>query len=253
MIALSEQRSFIRGELDKLGRALDLGPLARFSDELEADGALKAGIESKVANVNFFRTKHWDSVLRFGLYRFAQYALARALKPSGIVETGVLHGLSTAFSLAALVRNAGDGASGRMISVDYPSTFEVGPSNRDGFDETLPPDLGPGWAIPDALRARWDLHLGPSQARLGPALAELGGAGIFIHDSDHTVETMRFEFETAWPTLSEGGMLMADNIDVNVSFFDFAREHGRVVHVLPVDPDHRVPKQSGIRCGIIRK
>ena len=253
MIAIDDQRAFIRRELVKLGSALGLNGLSDCIDELERDPTLKNGIESRVANVDFFRTKHWDSTLRFGLYRFTQFALTRTLRPAGIVETGVLHGLSTAFSLAALARNAAENGNGRMISIDYPSTFEAGPSNQDGFDDTLPPDIGPGWAIPDELTSRWSLRLGPSRDHLPSALSELGRIGIFIHDSEHTEETMRLEFELAWPALEDGGVLLADNIDVNTAFFDFARSQDRLVHVLPVDPDHHTPGGSGIRFGLIRK
>ena len=253
MIPLHEQRTFIRGELAKLGAALQFDRLDRYADELEADQSLKSGIESKVANVEFFRTKHWDSLFRLGLYRFVQYALVRAVKPEGVIETGVLHGLSSAFPLAALACNAGEASPGRMISIDAPSTYEQGPSNQDGFDDTLPPNLGPGWAIPDELRPRWQLKIGTSQQFLASALAELGTIGLFIHDSEHTNETMLFEFETAWPALADGGILLADNIDVNTSFFDFARSKARIAHVLPVDPDHAMPGASGIRCGLLRK
>jgi len=253
VIPIEEQRGFIHAELDKLGSALAIGPLAGYGQELESDTALKDGIEEKIADVDFFRTKRWDSPLRLGLYRFAQYALARALKPAGIVETGVLHGLSTAFSLSALARNIADDSAGRMISIDYPSTFEEGAVNQDGFTDTLPPDRTSGWAIPDDLRGNWTLRLGSSREELPAAVAELGAPGIFIHDSEHTYETMSFEFETVWPALEGGGILLADNIDVNTAFFDFARARDRLVHILPVDPDHHVPGASGIRCGIIRK
>jgi cephalosporin hydroxylase len=253
MIPLNEQRAFIRGELAKLGAALQLDGLDRYADELEADQSFKAKIEAQVADVDFFRTKHWDSILRLGLYRFAQYAMVRAVKPKGVIETGVLHGLSTVFPLAALARNAGEAGCGRMISIDAPSTFERGPSNQDGFHDTLPPSLGPGWVIPDDLRPRWQLEIGTSREHLTGALAKLERIGLFIHDSEHTAETMLFEFETAWPALADGGILLADNIDVNTSFFDFARGKGRVVHVLPIDPDHAVPGASGIRCGLLRK
>jgi len=103
------------------------------------------------------------------------------------------------------------------------------------------------------LRARWQLRIGPSQDHLEDALAELGETGLFIHDSEHTEATMRFEFDAAWAALSSGGMLLADNVDVNTSFFDFAVDRRRPALVLPVDPDHHVPGGSGIRFGVIRK
>lgn len=255
MIDLDAQRRFLHRETAKIGRCLGLGDLASFVAELDDDQAIKPALEDKVADVAFFRTKHWDSLLRLGLYRVAQYAIGRALGARAVVETGVLHGLSTLFSLAALERNvdADVDADGRIISIDLPSRFEDGPSNQDGFTDTLPPGLEPGWAIPDALRRRWNLRLGPSSEQLAPVLQELGGIDVFIHDSDHTYGTMTYEFETIWPALREGGVLIADNIDVNTSFFDFAGAVRRQPHVLPVDPDHVLPGGSGIRFGLLRK
>lgn len=248
MISLSGQRDFIVGELRKLGEALDLDLAVRLP-ELEGNEDLKTGIEAKVAPVDFFRTKSWDSLLRLGLYRAIQYSVARSLPAAGVIETGVLHGLSTCFPLAALQANGG----GKMISIDYPSTYEEGPSNIDGFTDTLPPGLDPGWAVPEPFRDHWTLLLGPSQEHLNAAISTLGEIDLFIHDSDHTVETMTYEFEAVWPALGSGGVLIADNIDVNTSFFDFARRIGRIPYVTPVDPDHFVPGASGIRCGIVRK
>jgi len=255
MIDLDAQRQFVYRETAKIGRCLGLGELACFVDELDRDEAIKPAIEDKVAAVEFFRTKHWDNLLRLGLYRVTQYAIARALGADAVVETGVLHGLSTLFSLAALERNAEakDDAGARMISIDQPSHFEDGPSNQDGFTDTLPPGLQPGWAIPDALRRKWKLRLGPSSDHLASVAQELGGIDVFIHDSEHTHATMTFEFETVWPALPDGGVLIADNIDVNTSFFDFAIAMGRQPLVLPVDPDHLSQGGSGIRFGVLRK
>jgi len=255
MIDLDAQRQFVHRETAKIGSGLGLGELASFVDELDRDEAIKPALEDKVAVVEFFRTKHWDSLLRLGLYRVAQYAIGRALGAGAIVETGVLHGLSTIFSLAALERNGdADGhADARMISIDHPSRFEDGPSNQDGFTDTLPPGLEPGWAIPDALRRRWTLRLGPSSDHLPSVAQELGDIDVFIHDSEHTYDTMTYEFETVWPALREGGVLIADNIDANTSFFDFAAAKGRQPRVLPVDPDHLSPGGSGVRFGLLRK
>jgi predicted O-methyltransferase YrrM len=57
-------------------------------------------------------------------------------------------------------------------------------------------------------------------------LAELGNIGVFIHDSLHTYEHMRWEFETAYPYLRTGGLLLSDDALWNGSFQDFVREAG---------------------------
>ncbi len=202
-----------------------------------------------MAPVEFFRTKSWDGVLRLGLYRATQYGLSRALKARVSIETGVLHGLSSAFLLQAL----SDNGAGRLYSIDYPSTFEQGPSNADGFTDTLPPNLGSGWAVPPALRRHWDLRLGRSADLLPLVLAEVSEVDVFVHDSEHTWETMTLEFSAIWERLRKGGVIIADNIDCNTSFFDFSRRVGRIPYVMPPDPDHLMEGGSGIRFGILCK
>ncbi len=38
---------------------------------------------------------------------------------------------------------------------------------------------------------------------------------LFLHDSLHTTRNMRREFETVWPSLRAGGLLLADDVERN--------------------------------------
>ena len=142
------------------------------------------------------------------------YGLVRALRPSTVVETGTASGISTAYLLAALDRNA----TGRLLSIDLP--FEgselqplVAGTSIDLYDASpLPPGKEPGWAIPDHLLARWELRLGDAREVLPALLVEAGEIDLFFHDSLHTREHMLFEFETAWPALARGGLLASDDV-----------------------------------------
>jgi len=49
---------------------------------------------------------------------------------------------------------------------------------------------------------------------------------IFIHDSLHTPQTMKYEFEKAWPYLRAGGLLVSDDVEGNSAFVDFVNSHG---------------------------
>ena len=244
------QADFVRRHLAALGGWLELPDLASSVEALVAHDDLKLHIEAMVQDVAFFRTKRWEGLLALGLYRVTLYALTRALNATSVIETGVLHGLSSIFILQAMLESRG---RPRLISIDCPSTYRDGPSNRDGFTDTLPPGQTPGWIIGDLYRDLWDLRLGRSVELLRGAVAQLGTLDLFIHDSEHTDETMTFEFETTWPALRCGGLLVADNIDANTAFFDFSRAVQRVPFVMPRDPDQRVPGGSGIRFGLIRK
>jgi predicted O-methyltransferase YrrM len=144
------------------------------------------------------------------------YALVRALRPATVVETGTANGASTTYLLAALARND----NGRMVSIDLPFFTEAGElqgfvegSTIDLYDASpVPTGKEPGWMVPDDLRGRWELRLGDAHDLLPVALQELGPLQLFFHDSLHTREHMRFEFETAWPGISPGGVLASDDV-----------------------------------------
>jgi hypothetical protein len=57
-------------------------------------------------------------------------------------------------------------------------------------------------------------------------MVEVGQVDLFIHDSLHTVGNMRFELETAWPRIREGGVVFVDDADCNDAFADFASSVG---------------------------
>jgi predicted O-methyltransferase YrrM len=157
--------------------------------------------------------------IRLGLDAFVGWhdgdaALARALwcltlhqRPHEIVETGVGRGITSRVILEALQRNQ----QGRLWSID------------------LPPQLCPqlnheiGAAVPEHVRARWQLLQGPSRRLLPRLLDELGGIDIFIHDSRHTTHNLRFEFHQAWLHLAPGGVMVADDIDLNSGMPAFLR------------------------------
>ncbi len=138
------------------------------------------------------------------------------VKPKHIVETGVQHGLSAAYFLKSLERNG----SGILHSVDLPSK---GYTSRIGtIADKIPPGVEPGWLIPLELRKYWNLLQGDSRYILPRLLAELGEIDLFLHDSEHTEEMMRFEYSLAWKHLRKGGVLMSDDTDlsgVSTEFF----------------------------------
>ena len=69
--------------------------------------------------------------------------------------------------------------------------------------------------------------MGRSQEELPPLLQRVGGIDFFLHDSEHSYECMSFEFRNAWDALREGGVLVADDVNVNSAWDEFARDVGR--------------------------
>jgi hypothetical protein len=53
-----------------------------------------------------------------------------------------------------------------------------------------------GWLVRDELRGRWRRVIGLTSTTLAPALTGLS-VGMLLHDTAHTEETQRIEFEAA--------------------------------------------------------
>jgi predicted O-methyltransferase YrrM len=155
------------------------------------------------------------------------YRLLRELQPEVAVETGVCNGVSTAFLLLALE----DNHKGLLHSIDLPEVagedYEEGTFWDGKGGAVIPPGKEPGWMVPPGLRERWRLVLGRSQDELPPLLEGVGEIDFFMHDSEHSYECMSFEFRTAWAALREGGVIVADDVNVNDAWDEFARDVGR--------------------------
>src|SRR4249919_186725 len=155
------------------------------------------------------------------------YAVLRKLRPAVAVETGVCNGVSSAFLLLALQANG----SGELHSIDLPEIagedYEAGTFWDGKGGAVIPAGREPGWMIPERLRDGWHLVLGTSQDELPGLLERLGTIDFFMHDSEHSEACMRFEFDTAWAVLREGGVLAADDVNANSAFADFAAAHDR--------------------------
>jgi predicted O-methyltransferase YrrM len=155
------------------------------------------------------------------------YRLLRDVRPRVAVETGVCNGVSTAFLLLALE----DNGEGELHSIDLPEV--AGEEYKQGTfwdgkgGAVIPPGKEPGWMVPPELRDRWHLVLGRSQEELPPLLDRLGAIDFFMHDSEHSYECMSFEFRAAWDALREGGVLVADDVNVNTAWDEFVGEVGR--------------------------
>jgi hypothetical protein len=132
------------------------------------------------------------------------YVICRLLHPDVVLETGVAYGVTSAFTLQALAVNR----KGTLISIDLP------PLGKDA-------DQHVGAFIPQELRDRWRLHRGPAKRILPGLLPSIREIGLFVHDSLHTYRHMSFEFETAWPYVRPGGVVVADNVDLNDAFRKF--------------------------------
>lgn len=211
---------------------------------------------------------HMDECVRL-------YALVREYRPRTLVETGVYHGVATTSLLLALAENG----EGRLYSIDAsPLLTEGGRTGReddgdaDGGDDTilhervpyyergrpscaeagthrLPDDCEPGWIVPEDLQDRWELTVGRSQRELPALLEAVGPVDLFVHDSEHSIAAMFFEFELAWEHLRPGGMVVSFHVDRNRAFETFAAErpceHGRLTYTYNGFEDYESACSSG--------
>jgi predicted O-methyltransferase YrrM len=135
------------------------------------------------------------------------YLVCRLISPQIVVETGVAYGVSTAYVLSALEVNGG----GTLHSVDLPPP-------RRRYERSW------GIAVPGGLRGRWKLHRGTSARVLPRLLGEIPAVDLFVHDSLHTHRNMRREFDTVWPSLRDGAVLLADDVERNRAFGDLRQK-----------------------------
>jgi hypothetical protein len=192
---------------------------APFLDEVR--GALARRTTYAPRAVDFMLPRRWGSVF---FNEVTLYALVRALRPDTVVETGGTPGKSTAFILRALEQNH----RGHLYTIDLPPPPATAGSavDRGAWHAERPPGLGSGWAVPEWLRARHTLLVGPSERLLAGLLARLGRLDLFFHDSDHSYANMRAEYEAAVPRLDPNGLLVSDDVLANRAFFDFCAERG---------------------------
>lgn len=119
--------------------------------------------------------------------RLAWYVLVRAYKPKLVVETGIYHGLGSLALLRALERNRQEGSPGELMSFD-----------------TLP---SAGSVVREEARHGWSRFIGSTHDLLLPAL-ENRRVDMLFHDTLHTEENQRFEFEAALTHATDNLLLL---------------------------------------------
>jgi len=147
------------------------------------------------------------------------YLLTRKFRPVKIVETGVFAGESSTFFLKALKKYGG-----HLYSIDLPNVSYYLENGREHSD-VLPQEFRTGFLIPEELKSNWTLIIGDSKEKLPELMNEIGEINMFFHDSVHTYDFMTFEYETVWPFIENGGLLLSDDVKWNNAFRDFCTRH----------------------------
>jgi hypothetical protein len=144
-----------------------------------------------------------DAIPRFAR-RLGWYAIARCLKPSVIVETGVDKGLGSVLLCSALLRNAEEGHAGRYYGTDI--------NPLAGFL------LGGTYASVGKIL-------------YGDSIQSLRGldetVDLFVNDSDHSGEYEFEEYQVIANKLTSRSIIISDNAHCSNSLSRFSRETNR--------------------------
>lgn len=134
-------------------------------------------------------------------------AVCQLLRPKIIIETGVANGAST----LALLDWLSQQNEGHLYSIDLPP---LGTKNLSYI----------GSVVPDRLKSRWTLIIGPESKELPKLLKKLGRVDLFIHDADHSYYAQRKGYRLALSYLAKGGVLISDDVN-NSAFEEVAQEY----------------------------
>ena len=132
---------------------------------------------------------------------FILYAVCRLLVPGRVLESGVANGHSTFFFLQAMIKNGG----GSLHSVDISSNV--------------------GQLLTEEERANWSLHVltAPQRRSFAHIVDTVSPVDLFFHDSDHTYGWQMFEYKIAQEALNPEGIILSDDVDHSLAFFDFCQ------------------------------
>jgi predicted O-methyltransferase YrrM len=136
--------------------------------------------------------------------RLGWYAIARAIKPKVIVETGVERGHGSMLLCSALLRNISEGFPGCYFGTD------INPKA--------------GWLLAGKYADVGKILYGDSIKSL-EALTET--IDLFINDSDHSADYEAREYRVIADKLGSDAIILGDNAHVTDKLASFACESGR--------------------------
>jgi predicted O-methyltransferase YrrM len=159
-----------------------------------------------------------DKPASFGR-RLGWYAIARAIKPRVIIETGVHHGIGSVLLGSALRRNFEEGHPGKYYGTDIDA------------------------AAGSLLAAPFDQF---GKILHGDSIESLQGMretiDLFINDSDHSAEYEAREYRIIESRLSQKSIILGDNAHFTNELFKFSASTGRQFLFFKEQPkDHWYP------------
>lgn len=184
---------------------LDKNSYLKYCNELKNDQEMRLKYESLTIN----EIKKFELKIEKEEHLKMLYVFIRALKPRKIVSTGVALGFQEAVILSAINKNE----IGELISIDL-----LGKKDQLTYDVDLKEDET-GFYIPEIYKKNWKLIIGDTRTELSKILEKMD-VDIFIHDSNHTVSHMVFEYSLSRVNLKEGKFIFSDDILIYNNCFE---------------------------------
>lgn len=172
-----------------------------YINELESNSELKAHLIQVTSQSQ--EKKFADKEARFGR-RVGWYAIARAIKPKIIIETGVDKGLGSILLCAALEMNNREGYPGHYYGTD------INPKA--------------GYLLTGRYKEFGEIVYGDSIASLTNFNEPID---LFINDSDHSINYEYNEYKTIQHLLTDKTIILGDNSHFSDSLSRFSLESNR--------------------------
>jgi hypothetical protein len=199
------------------------GYIAEARNDAELKAHILGAIRARGGKVN-------DSVACVFGRRLGWYALARALHPRVVVETGVERGHGAVLLSAALLRNAAEGHLGRYYGLD------------------IAPNAG--WLLSGKYAQTGKILYGDSLQSLAAMQEPID---LFINDSDHSAEYEAREYLAIESKLAPGGIILGDNAHATDKLAIFSERTGRNFLFFREEPDDHWYAGAGIGISFAAK
>ena len=198
-----------------------------YISELQTDEALRTHIAS--VRRSAFQKRTSGRSMPYGR-RLGWYALARAIKPRVVVETGVDKGLGGCVVVAALNRNRAEGFEGKYFGTD------------------INPEAG--YLLRGDYARNAVVLYGDSKASLG-ALEET--VDLFVNDSDHSAAYEADEYRVVAPKLARRAVIIGDNAHATDELLRFSLESGRRFLYFQEEPRNHWYRGAGLGVSFVRE
>jgi Methyltransferase domain len=197
----------------------DVATIRTYVAEIEDNAGLREYVQSRLRASR--RHRELDRSLYYGR-RVGWYAIIRALQPTVVVETGTEKGLGSLVIAEALKANG----QGHLYTIDIEksSGLLIGPEYKSLVTRIC------------------------SDSVIG--LQTIDKIDLFLHDSDHSAEHERNEFDAAAARLTPSAIVLSDNSHATNELAEWSAAHNRKFHYFAERPrDHWYP---GAGIGLSR-